>query len=74
MKTFDVTCQMRPWYGSPCYSLTVEARNADSAARKAKKEYPDAVWYWVDGEVNLVNQKRLDYFQKLNPGVVFHHF
>jgi len=74
MKTFNVTCQERPWYGSPSYSLTVEARSADAAARKAKKECPDAVWYWVDGVVTLVNKKRLDYFQKLNPGVVFHHF
>lgn len=73
MKTFNVTCQERPWYGSPYYSLTVEARNAESAVRKAKKEYPDAVWYWVDGVVTLVNRKRLDYFQKLNPGVVFDH-
>ena len=74
MKRFEIHAQKKPWYGSGYRVITVEARNLNSAIKKACKEEPDAVWYWHDGEVVHVNRKRLDWFQKLNPGVVFHHF
>ena len=73
MKTFDIAVQMRPWYGSPYYTLEIEARNLASALKKAIKQRPDGVWYWYKNEVVYTNQARMDHFRKLNPDVVFDH-
>lgn len=73
MKEFEIHAQERPWYGSPYSILHIEARNLKSAISKARKEEPEAVWYWYDGDVVYVNNARLNWFQQLNPGVVFTH-
>jgi len=74
MKSYRITGQEKPWYGSACWTATIEARNEASAISKAKKMFPNAVWIWVDGEVKYTNVKILNRFQDANPGVVFHHF
>lgn len=74
MKSYKITGQEKPWYGSACWTANIEARNESSAISKARKLFPDAVWIWVDGEVKYTNKKILDRFQAANPGVVFHHF
>ena len=71
MKTFEIQVQMRPWYGSPYFALTIEARNLDSAIKKARKERPDGVWYWYGNEVVYTNQERMEHFHKLNPNSDF---
>lgn len=73
MQLFKITSQERPWYGSPYYEDEFRARNAESAIKKAVREHPDCVWYWLDGEVVHTNERALKKYQDANPGKTFYH-
>lgn len=73
MKSFNVVGQEKPWYGSPYNECRIMARSKESALKKAKREYPDAVWIWIDGEIVYQNPKVMDIYVKANPGVRFFH-
>lgn len=74
MKVFEITAQERPWYGSPYYVIGYEARNLDSAIKKALKEHPECVWFWYGSKVVYENPKAMERYRKANPGVVFYHY
>lgn len=73
MQLFKITSQERPWYGSPYYEDEFRARNEESAIKKAVREHPDCVWFWIGTEVVYTNERAMKKYREANPGVVFDH-